>query len=200
MFKEKTGEIKGKEENKASLLKIGIEFLIKKKPDIAREYFKKGGLKEDDVEILVEALEAKAARQAPEREKRKSAGLDSKDKEKLSILGVDSIERDPYFAGLCLKTAGYSEEQIRPLFELAKNAKAENEKEPAELDETSKLRLKDLGLGSLSRNQTDFAKVCFRASKLPEKEIHSLLELNLLGIEKEQEKIKEELEKMKAEK
>lgn len=141
IFKEKIEERKEKEEDRQRFLKLGMEFLLKKEPYIAIEYFRKGGLKEKEIEALIGDPKEIVARQKPE-------------------------------------------------------TKIEDEKEPMELDEMSKLRLKDLGLTSLAKNQTDFAKLCFQAIELPKKEIDLLLELNLLGIEREQKKIKKDLEEM----
>ncbi len=209
MFKEKIEQIFKKKqeitkEDKKRFIEMGKDFLAKKELYIAREYFRKGELKEKEIKKLIGDPEKNMPERTSEKEEEKKvpAELDSEHKEKLSKLGVKSIERDPYFAGLCLKGAGYSEEQVKPLLELAKNAKPKEEegKRSVELDEDSKLRLKDLGLTSLAKNQADFAKLCFLATKLPEEEVNSLLELNLLGIDKEQEKIKNELEKLKSEK
>lgn len=197
--KEKKQEIT--EKDKERFLKMGMDFLVKKELYVAMEYFRKGGLKEKEIKALIGDLEKGMAEQKPKIEEM-PVELTSQDKERLSLLGVESIERDPYFAGLCLEGAGYSKEQVKPLFELAKNAKPkeEEEKQSVELDEISKLQLKDLGLASLSKNQADFAKLCFQATKLPEEEVNSLLELNLLGIDREQEKIKNELKELKSEK
>lgn len=77
----------------------------------------------------------------------------------------------------------------------------EKEKEKEfKLSPEEKIKLKIFALDSLARNQEDAAEACFRGLELTDEEIESLMELNLLGIEKEKEKLKEELKKIKEKK
>lgn len=173
---EQPPKLSEEQRNKDRDIQKGMDYLREKNPYIAKEFFKKGGLSPKEV---VSRL-TEAAR--------------------------ESIESDPLFAANCLRAVGFSEEETRPLFELAKflkekeeekHRKSEKERELA-LDE--KLNLKDLGLTFVAKNQKSAAEGCFRKAGEADEDIESLLNLNLVGVEKEKEKIKEELAKIRREK
>lgn len=207
MFRKKKKEINqcGETDKQKRFIKLGTMFLVKKEePYIAKEYYKQAGLKEDDIDYIFDKFEkekAKSKLSLPSEDKKDAGSIKLKDKERLSLLGVSSIKKNPLFAAVCLEVGGYSSEQIKPLFELAK-IKKENKQKPIELNltKTDKLWLKDLGLASLEKNRTDFAKLCFRGTNMSREEINSLMKLNLLGIEKEREKIKQSIRKIKFQK
>jgi len=189
-------------ENKEELLRLGVDFWVNKnRPYIAKEYFRQGGLTEKEIEHLFKKLDKVITkfRTPPEESNKKIKLMNLKDQERLSFLGISSIEKNPYFAAICLEAGGYSPEQVKPLFELAETKKA-NEPTPLELDRISKLWLKDLGLASLEKNRMDFAGLCFQKIKIPKKEIESLMKLNLLGIEKERKTIWDKIKKIKSRK
>ncbi len=136
--REKNKEEKAKD--RGWFMEIGMEFVKKNYPGVAREYFKKAGLKEKEANLLIEDLASK--NKTIEKQDRKS-------------------------------------------------------KKNKELGLREKLRLKELALDSVARNQNDFAKICFKEAGLTDKETESLSSLNLIEIEIEKEKLNKELEELK---
>lgn len=134
---------------------------------------------------------------------KKKRQLTLEDRLKLADLGIEAIERREFrFAGICFKEAGF-EEDAKPLFELARFLKekeaASPQKQKKELSPMMKMQLKELGLTFASKNQNHAAGSCFRGAGLSVEEIKSLSGMNLLEIDKEKERLEEEIRKMQAE-
>lgn len=80
--------------------------------------------------------------------KEKEVELDEEDRERLAEFGISQIEDSPSFAWICLKLAGRSKEEIRPLLELSKilekNTKWKKEKTNKEIDQKVKEMYKSI--------------------------------------------------------
>lgn len=173
---EQPPELSEEQKNKDGDIQMGMVYLKKKEPYVAKEFFKKGGLSpKEAVSRLTEAAR-------------------------------ESIESDPLFAADCLRVVGFSEEETKPLFELAKflkekeGEKHRKSKKERELAPDEKLNLRDFGLTLVAKDQKSAAEGCFRKAGEADEDIESLLNLNLVDVEKEKEKIKKELAKIRREK
>ena len=81
--------------------------------------------------------------QAPTKEEKSEETeikLTSKDRERLALLGIKFIEKNPYFAAVCLSEAGYPKEIVRPLFELDKFLEGQTEEGRTRLTREEKAR------------------------------------------------------------
>ncbi len=211
MFKEKIEQID--EKKKKLFIEQGKKFA--KKDSIlgvgaSRDYFKEAGFKEEEeVDMAIKLLRMigiteEEKEELEEKRHKEMVKLTPEDKAKLAQLGSDSIRReDFYFAALCFKGAGYSNEVTKPLFSLAKDWKEiearsqESKRKKIELSLRDKLNLKDLGLVFMVKKELDAAETCLKEAGIEDEEIESLKALNLLGIDKERDKISEELAKLK---
>ena len=64
------------------------------------------------------------------------------------------------------------------------------------IEKIDRIRLMDFALDRISRNEEQVARICLENAGLRDEKIESLLGLNLVGVEKEKEKLEKELEKI----
>lgn len=126
-----------------------------------------------------------------------------KEKERNIQMGIEFIrKKQPFVAKEFFKKAGLSEEEAEfKLAEFLKEKKKEGQdqkpKKERELPLEEKMKLKELGLTFVAKNQKIAAEACFRGAELPNKEIELLLNSKPLDTEKEKKEPESTLEDRK---
>ena len=189
----KKEQISESEKEKERDIQKGIEFIGKKQPFVAKEFFKKAGLSEEEAELkLAEFLEEKKKEEQDQKPK-KERELSLEEEIKLKELGLTFVAKNQKIAAeACFRGAKLSNKEIELLLNTKPLSIEKEKKEPESILEDRKYlqNLLKLGKECLDRNDFHGARIFFRESGFFSKDkLESLYKAEL----KEKEKKKRDL-------